>query len=426
MLEIDKIIPYIHNCQNTDKLRKILSETATRLSQIYGQQNDKSLEEKLLLISNFIIPNQATTLTRLANFYHENNDVNKTLLFAEKALEVTKHKNVQALLNAAIIHAEYGKPENAKKYYKTCLKLNKNCHKASFGLSMEHFKENKISKAWDFYYSRHYAFDMESKVNKKILKLPLWDGKQKGKVIFYNEQGYGDFLFAMRYFHHLDTVDNEYRFFMDENMASLVKTTKYSEKVTTKVIKSDYRCSYLDIPYLFKSRKYEQAEYKKIFIQHNKTIDKKPKIAVVFSGNKSYVGDKQRSIKTSQLNSILSDNRYEFFFLQKDLTDNSFYDKKYEIKNLGTDLENYLDTLKILYSMDGLITVDTSVAHLGAAIGLPTFVLLNSNPDFRWHGDEKTTPWYSSWRIFKQSTRGNWDDVVLNCQTFVNEYFFNF
>jgi ADP-heptose:LPS heptosyltransferase len=213
---------------------------------------------------------------------------------------------------------------------------------------------------------------------------------------------------------------------MDENMASLVKSTKYSEKVTTKVIKSDYRCSYLDIPYLFKSRKYEQAEYKKIFIQHNKTIDKKPKIAVVFSGNKSYVGDKQRSIKTSQLNSILSDSRYEFFFLQKDLTDNSFYDKKYEIKNLGTDLKNYLDTLEVLYSMDGLITVDTSVAHLGAAIGLPTFVLLNSNPDFRWHGDEKTTPWYSSWRIFKQSTRGNWDDVVLNCQKFGNEYFFNF
>jgi ADP-heptose:LPS heptosyltransferase len=425
MLEIDKIIPYIHNCQNTDNLRKILSETAIKLSQIYGQQDDKSLEEKLLLISNFIIPNQVNTFTRLANFYHEKDDVNKALLFAEKALEVTKYKNVQVLLNAAIMHAEYGNPENAKKYYKTCLKLDKNCHKAFFGLSMEQFKENKIRKAWEFYYSRHSAFDMESKVNKKILKLPLWDGKQKGKVIFYNEQGYGDFLFSMRYFHHLNTIDNEYKFFMDENMAKLVKSTKYSQRVTTTVTKSDYRCSYLDIPYLFKIRKHEQTAYKNIFIQHNKKIDKKPKIAVVFSGNKSYVGDKQRSIKTSELDSILSDDRYEFYFLQKDLTENSFYDKKYKIKNLDKGLKNYLDTLNALYSMDGLLTVDTSVAHLGAAIGLPTFILLNSNPDFRWHGDEKTTPWYSSWIIFKQSTRGNWNDVISNCQKYMNEYFLN-
>ncbi len=59
-----------------------------------------------------------------------------------------------------------------------------------------------------------------------------------------------------------------------------------------------------------------------------------------------------------------------------------------------------------------MITVDTSVAHVAAAMGKPVWILLAYAPDWRWMVDREDSPWYPTMRLFRQSKRDDWDDAI--------------
>lgn len=62
--------------------------------------------------------------------------------------------------------------------------------------------------------------------------------------------------------------------------------------------------------------------------------------------------------------------------------------------------------------LDLVISVDTFAAHLGGALGIPTWVLLRHAADWRWMFDRDDCPWYPSLRLFRQEKHGGWADVV--------------
>jgi hypothetical protein len=82
----------------------------------------------------------------------------------------------------------------------------------------------------------------------------------------------------------------------------------------------------------------------------------------------------------------------------------------------STPLVSFLDTAKMLASLDSVITVDTAVAHLAGSLGVPTFLLLHCAGEFRW-GMDDVTPWYPSMRILRQPARGDWSSVVVRLST---------
>ena len=61
-----------------------------------------------------------------------------------------------------------------------------------------------------------------------------------------------------------------------------------------------------------------------------------------------------------------------------------------------------------------LITSDTAVAHLAAAAGYETWLLLHYVPDWRWGLTGDSTFWYPTMRIFRQSRRGDWGSVMAD------------
>ena len=63
-------------------------------------------------------------------------------------------------------------------------------------------------------------------------------------------------------------------------------------------------------------------------------------------------------------------------------------------------------------NLDLVISVDTAAAHLAGALGRPVWVLNRFDTDWRWHLDRGDSPWYSSVKLYRQTTRGEWDDVI--------------
>lgn len=62
--------------------------------------------------------------------------------------------------------------------------------------------------------------------------------------------------------------------------------------------------------------------------------------------------------------------------------------------------------------LDLVITVDTMTAHLAGALGIPVWLLLDHDPDWRWMSDRDDSPWYPTMRLFRQRRPGDWTEVI--------------
>ena len=66
----------------------------------------------------------------------------------------------------------------------------------------------------------------------------------------------------------------------------------------------------------------------------------------------------------------------------------------------------------LMAALDLVITVGNSTAHLAAALGRPTWVMLPLVPSWRWLLAREDSPWYPAVRLFRQEQRGDWSAVV--------------
>ncbi len=82
------------------------------------------------------------------------------------------------------------------------------------------------------------------------------------------------------------------------------------------------------------------------------------------------------------------------------------------LHDLTPHIGDFSDTAALASLLDLVVTIDTSVAHLGGAMGLPTWVLVAYAPDWRYHLGRDDNPWYPSMRLFRQSRDGIWTDAV--------------
>jgi ADP-heptose:LPS heptosyltransferase len=62
--------------------------------------------------------------------------------------------------------------------------------------------------------------------------------------------------------------------------------------------------------------------------------------------------------------------------------------------------------------MDLVISMDTVIAHLAGALGLPTVLLLAWYPDWRWLLGRDDSPWYPGMRLYRQQEPGQWQPVI--------------
>ena len=80
--------------------------------------------------------------------------------------------------------------------------------------------------------------------------------------------------------------------------------------------------------------------------------------------------------------------------------------------NPARSLRHYGQTAELVSQLDLVVTVDTSVAHLAGALGVPVLIMLPAPCCWRWLDGREDSPWYSSARLFRQESAGDWAGVV--------------
>jgi hypothetical protein len=139
----------------------------------------------------------------------------------------------------------------------------------------------------------------------------------------------------------------------------------------------------------------------------------KLRVGLVWSGNPNHGNDHNRSTSLRMLSPLFNADAC-FVSLQKDLkpSDRAFLRERPDIIDLTADLTNFAETAALVSCLDLVITIDSSVAHLAAALGHPTWMLLPYASDYRWLLDREDSPWYPTMRLFRQTKTRDYGEVV--------------
>jgi ADP-heptose:LPS heptosyltransferase len=78
----------------------------------------------------------------------------------------------------------------------------------------------------------------------------------------------------------------------------------------------------------------------------------------------------------------------------------------------GSTFQDLKDTAEVVETLDLVVTVDTSIAHLGGALARPTWVLVPKYSDWRWLLDRSDSPWYPTVTLFRQTTDNDWTGPI--------------
>ncbi|WP_426412060.1 tetratricopeptide repeat protein [Bradyrhizobium ganzhouense] len=139
------------------------------------------------------------------------------------------------------------------------------------------------------------------------------------------------------------------------------------------------------------------------------------RVGLVWSGDPGHKNDHNRSMALRTLAPLL-DCDVQFISLQKGIRDEDrgFLREREDIIDPTEQLNDFSETAALVACLDLVISVDTSVVHLSGALGTPVWTMLPFNPDWRWLLNRGDSPWYSSMRLFRQTTRDDWVSVVDN------------
>ena len=133
------------------------------------------------------------------------------------------------------------------------------------------------------------------------------------------------------------------------------------------------------------------------------------RIGLVWGGNPAHARDAERSLPVRSLAPLEAIPGVAWFSFQVDRREVPTLPN---LVSLAPFLTDFSDTAYALSGMDLLITVDTAVAHLAGAMGIPTLLLLAFQPDFRWLLDRDDSPWYPTLRLYRQPSYGDWESVI--------------
>lgn len=255
---------------------------------------------------------------------------------------------------------------------------------------------------------------------------PIWTGESfAGKTLLVHwEQGFGDTLMFLRYLPLVKARGGRVLVMVQRALLEVAATCAGIDEVHAAdgpIPPHDLHIFLLSLPRVFGTteatlpaevpylRVPERTPHQDAIAARLLDAGDRLRIGLVWGGNAARARDGERSFPAEVLNPLAAIPGVAWYGLQVGRTDLPDLPGLVSLEPL---LETFADTAFALRGLDLLITVDTSVAHLAGAMGLPVFLLLSFLPDWRWLLDRDDSPWYPTFRLYRQPAWGDWASVV--------------
>lgn len=335
---------------------------------------------------------------------------------------------VEAYVNRGLLLAQRRRFDEALTSYRHATRLNPASAEAHWNQALLYLLRGQFAEGWAQYEWRWKNDSLGLSRQQRNFSQPLWLGKEslEGKtILLHAEQGLGDTLQFARYAEEVVARGAKVILEVPPPLRDLMATLQGPDQVIGRgepLPAFDYHCPLMSLPLACGTRLQTipaRVPYLKADPERMAALDArlpaktKPRIGLVWQGNKSHVNDANRSMRLAALAPLISE-RYQFVSLQKEIheEDQAALADLPDLILLGDALDDFADTAAACALMDLVITVDTSVAHLAGALARPLWVLLPHYPEWRWLLEREDSPWYPTAKLYRQSRAADWSSVI--------------
>jgi tetratricopeptide (TPR) repeat protein len=443
----------IVECNKALEIKKIFPEAWVNIAVSYISLKKYQLAldycEKALAVSeNFVeaLNNKGLCLFNLKKYDEANKIFNKTLKIKKDFLEAIENKantlhalkkydkalklyesiemkkeyhkvlNNKGLLLHTLGHIKDKKYFNlAKDCYDQAIKIKSDFADAYWNKSLTQLTLGEFAEGWKNY---EYRFKIENGKPQfiSIPRLESLKNLKNKRILIWSEQGLGDSIQFCRYIYKILDFGAKVTFDTSKLLTNLM-SRQFNCKINETdqgLVKNnfDFQIPLLSLPMLFNTD-LSNIPFNSSYLKTSKDKDRewlnklkltkqKLNIAITYAGNPDYAADSERSANLEIFYPLV--DKVNLFLIQKDIkNEDEIFLKKYpQIKFIGKDIDNFDDLASVIQNMDFVISTDTSIPHLAAAIGKKVYILLGRITDWRWMLNSGTSPWYNSATLLRK------------------------
>lgn len=339
-----------------------------------------------------------------------------------RELLALKPDHAEALNNLGNTLLALGRPREAAACYRKTLAGDPDSADANWNLGVTNLLLGRFTEGWK---GHEWRFRQKGS-SPRVFPQPLWDGSPLAgrRILLHAEQGLGDTLQFVRY---APLVKDRGGHVILECQKPLVRLLSGMRGVDClipagavlpsfdchapllslpAIFQTDWASIPAAIPYLTVPPA-EQERWKSA-IEARVGARAGLKVGLTWAGNPRHKNDRNRSLPVDALGALAGLDNILFFGLQKGCAGPN----PLETVELLDAASDFRDTAAIVQNLDLIVSVDTSVAHLAGAMGKPVRTLLPFAPDWRWMLDRASTPWYPSMKLYRQTRRQDWTEVL--------------
>jgi hypothetical protein len=125
-------------------------------------------------------------------------------------------------------------------------------------------------------------------------------------------------------------------------------------------------------------------------------------VGLCWRGRPTHRHDRRRSLDLAQLAPLLQLPGLRFVAVDPEPV---------EPPVLSLPLSDFADTAFLMTQLDLVIAIDSAAAHLGGALGVPTWIFLGDAPEWRWGAEGTRSRWYDSVRLYRNGG-DDWNGTI--------------